>query len=151
MSTLREPSRPEIHGVFVSAITFFAQQNVQKTRPSDFHVIAITENHFFQIKCQLSHSSPKARTTPRPISWEKCHDDEQLLGRGRTVRCDVCRFKRVGDWSSNYPWCLMTESSRECAFTSMAQCLASKHGNVDFCEPNNTFIGNTRSYGSRAW
>ena len=55
------------------------------------------------------------------------------------------------DWSSNYPWCLMTESSQECAFTSMAQCLASKHGNVDFCEPNNTYIGNTRSFGSRAW
>lgn len=53
------------------------------------------------------------------------------------------------DWSSNYAWCLMTESSQECAFTSMAQCLASKHGNVDFCEPNNTYIGNTRSFGSR--
>ena len=55
------------------------------------------------------------------------------------------------DWSSNYPWCLMTDSSQECAFTSMAQCLASKHGNADFCEPNNTYIGNTRSFGSRAW
>jgi hypothetical protein len=55
------------------------------------------------------------------------------------------------DWSSNYAWCLMTESSQECAFTSMAQCLVSKHGNVDFCEPNNTYIGNTRSFGSRAW
>jgi hypothetical protein len=53
------------------------------------------------------------------------------------------------DWSSNYAWCLMTESSQECAFTSMAQCLASKHGNVDFCEPNNTYIGNTRSFGFR--
>jgi hypothetical protein len=53
------------------------------------------------------------------------------------------------DWSSNYAWCLMTESSQECAFTSMAQCLASKHGNVDFCEPNNTYIGNTRSFGSQ--
>ena len=50
------------------------------------------------------------------------------------------------DWSANYAWCLMTESSQECAFTSMAQCLASKHGNVDFCEPNNTYIGNTRSF-----
>ena len=53
------------------------------------------------------------------------------------------------DWSSNYAWCLMTELSQECAFTSMAQCLASKHGNVDFCEANNTYIGNTRSFGSR--
>jgi hypothetical protein len=54
------------------------------------------------------------------------------------------------DWSSNYAWCLLTDSSQECAFTSMAQCLASKHGNVDFCEPNNTYIGNTRSFHSRA-
>jgi hypothetical protein len=36
------------------------------------------------------------------------------------------------DWSSKYPWCLMTDSSQECAFTSMTQCLASKHGNSDF-------------------
>ena len=55
------------------------------------------------------------------------------------------------DWSSNYPWCLMTESSQECAFTSMAQCLDSKHGNADFCEPNNTYTGKPRSSGSRAW
>src|SRR5260370_42684959 len=39
-------------------------------------------------------------------------------------------------WSSNYAWCLMSEWSQECAFTSMAKCLASKHGNVDFCERN---------------
>jgi hypothetical protein len=56
-----------------------------------------------------------------------------------------------GDWSSNYAWCLLTDSSQECAFTSMAQCLASKHGNADFCEPNNTYFGNTRSFHSRAW
>src|ERR1700740_1838132 len=49
------------------------------------------------------------------------------------------------DWSSNYAWCLLTDSSQECAFTSMAQCLASKHGNADFCEPNDTYIGNPRS------
>jgi len=35
--------------------------------------------------------------------------------------------------------------------SASTQCLASKHGNVDFCEPNNTYIGNTRSFGSRAW
>jgi hypothetical protein len=45
----------------------------------------------------------------------------------------------------------MTESSQECAFTSMAQCLDSKHGNADFCEPNNTYTGKPRSSGSRAW
>jgi hypothetical protein len=54
------------------------------------------------------------------------------------------------DWSSNYAWCLITDSSQECAFTSMAQCLASKHGNADFCEPNNAYVGNRRSFGSRA-
>src|SRR5215469_2025890 len=70
-----------------------------------------------------------------------------ILARGRTIRCDVCRFKRVGGLELELR--LMTESSQECAFTSMAQCLASKHGNVDFCEPNNTYIGNTRSFGSR--
>jgi hypothetical protein len=90
-------------GVFVSAITFFAQQNVPRTRSSEFHVIAITEIHFFQIECQLSHSSPNARTTPPAISWEKCHDDEQVFGRGRTVLCDVCRFKRVGGLELELP------------------------------------------------
>ena len=89
----------------MSDITFFLnwQTNLQKTRVSNFHVIAITEIQFFQTKCQLSHSSPKARTRPRPISWEKCHDDEQVLGRGRTVRCDVCRFKRVGGLELELP------------------------------------------------
>jgi hypothetical protein len=55
------------------------------------------------------------------------------------------------DWSSKYAWCLMTDGSQECAFTSMAQCLESKHGNADFCEPNNTYIGNMRSFHSRVW
>ena len=41
--------------------------------------------------------------------------------------------------SDNYPYCLMTGSAEECAFSSMAQCLASKNGNADFCEPNNTY------------
>jgi hypothetical protein len=90
-------------GVFVSAITFFAQQNVQRMRSSDFHVIPITEIRFFQIKCQLSHSSPKARNRAQPISWEKCHDDEQVLGRGRAVRSDVCGFKRVGGLELELP------------------------------------------------
>lgn len=55
------------------------------------------------------------------------------------------------DWSTNYAWCRMTDLSQECAFTSMAQCLASKHGNADFCEPNNVYIGDRRSFGPRAW
>jgi hypothetical protein len=32
--------------------------------------------------------------------------------------------------------CLRTGSSLECAFDSMAQCEASKHGNSDTCVPN---------------
>jgi hypothetical protein len=33
----------------------------------------------------------------------------------------------------------------------MAQCLAAKRGNADFCEPNNQYAGNSysRSYGTR--
>jgi hypothetical protein len=66
-------------------------------------VILITGIRFFQIKCQLSHSSSKARTKPQDSSWDKCHDDEQVLGRGRTVRCDVCKFKRVGGLELELP------------------------------------------------
>ena len=43
--------------------------------------------------------------------------------------------------SSAYPYCLMTGPAQDCTYTSMAQCLASKRGNADFCEPNNWFIG----------
>jgi hypothetical protein len=38
-----------------------------------------------------------------PDFWEKCHDDEQVLGRGGTVRCDVCQFKRVGGLELELP------------------------------------------------
>jgi hypothetical protein len=41
--------------------------------------------------------------------------------------------------SANYPYCLMTGSAEECAYNSIAQCLASKNGNADFCEPNNSY------------
>jgi hypothetical protein len=41
--------------------------------------------------------------------------------------------------SSGYPYCLMTGSAEECAYTSVAQCQAAKRGNTDFCEPNNTY------------
>jgi hypothetical protein len=53
--------------------------------------------------------------------------------------------------SSSYPWCLMTGPAQSCFYTSMAQCMASRRGNVDFCEPNNTYAGSTysRSYRSR--
>jgi hypothetical protein len=112
------------------------------------NVMFVTEIHFFKRNCQLSHSSPKARTTPHPIvlgtsamKMNKC-----LVAVGLFAATFVSSSASA-DWSSNYPWCLMTEGSQECAFTSMAQCLASRHGNVDFCEPNNTYIGHTRSYG----
>ena len=43
--------------------------------------------------------------------------------------------------SAAYPYCLMTGPAQDCAYNSMAQCLASKRGNADFCEPNNWYIG----------
>jgi hypothetical protein len=43
--------------------------------------------------------------------------------------------------SSAYPYCLMTGPAQDCTYTSMAQCLASKRGNADFCEPNNWYPG----------
>jgi uncharacterized protein DUF3551 len=44
--------------------------------------------------------------------------------------------------SSAYPYCLFTGPAQECDYKSMAQCLASKRGNADFCEPNNWYEGN---------
>jgi hypothetical protein len=58
--------------------------------------------------------------------------------------------------AQNARWCLMTGSATECDFSSMNQCLASKRGNTDFCELNNTnpangYSGNARQFGySRA-
>lgn len=43
--------------------------------------------------------------------------------------------------SSAYAFCLMTGPAQECAYNSMAQCMASRRGNADFCEPNNTYMG----------
>ena len=45
--------------------------------------------------------------------------------------------------SSGYPYCLMTGPAQDCAYTSMAQCQASKRGNADFCEPNNWYSGSS--------
>jgi hypothetical protein len=44
----------------------------------------------------------------------------------------------------SHPYCLLTGPDQECAFDSMAQCQASKHGNVDFCEPNSLYGQNSR-------
>lgn len=43
--------------------------------------------------------------------------------------------------SAAYLYCLMTGPAQDCTFSSMAQCLASKRGNADFCEPNNWYSG----------
>jgi Protein of unknown function (DUF3551) len=48
--------------------------------------------------------------------------------------------------SASYPYCLMTGPAQECGYTSMAECLAAKRGNADFCEPNNTYVGGERGY-----
>jgi hypothetical protein len=39
--------------------------------------------------------------------------------------------------AQNGRYCLMTGPAQECAYDTLDQCLASKHGNTDFCEPNN--------------
>ena len=38
----------------------------------------------------------------------------------------------------HHNFCLFTGPARECAYQTMEQCLASKRGNADFCEPNGT-------------
>ena len=48
--------------------------------------------------------------------------------------------------SAAYPYCLMTGPAQSCAYNSMAQCLASKRGNADFCEPNNWYSGQAGRY-----
>jgi hypothetical protein len=35
----------------------------------------------------------------------------------------------------------MTGPAQDCGYSSMAECLASKRGNADFCEPNNWYSG----------
>ncbi|MFZ0606348.1 MAG: DUF3551 domain-containing protein [Xanthobacteraceae bacterium] len=48
--------------------------------------------------------------------------------------------------SAAYPYCLMTGPAQSCFYNSMAQCLASKRGNADFCEPNNWYSGQAGRY-----
>jgi hypothetical protein len=36
----------------------------------------------------------------------------------------------------HHSFCLLRGSSSECAYDSMAQCEAAKHGNADTCAPN---------------
>lgn len=37
---------------------------------------------------------------------------------------------------SHHTFCLISGSSKECAFDSMSQCLQAKKGNKDTCQPN---------------
>ena len=52
----------------------------------------------------------------------------------------------VAQSSAAYPYCLMTGPAQDCTYSSMAQCLASKRGNADFCEPNNWYSGPSGRY-----
>jgi hypothetical protein len=51
--------------------------------------------------------------------------------------------------SASYPYCLFTDDAQDCTYTSMAQCLASKRGNADFCQPNNWYSGAAHHSGTR--
>lgn len=53
--------------------------------------------------------------------------------------------------TTSYPYCLLTGPDQECAFQSLAQCMASRHGNQDFCEPNNRFEGRSPGSGRGNW
>jgi Protein of unknown function (DUF3551) len=46
--------------------------------------------------------------------------------------------------SSSYPFCLFTDEAQSCYYTSIAQCMASRRGAADFCQPNNTYVPNSR-------
>ena len=48
--------------------------------------------------------------------------------------------------SAAYPYCLMTGPAQDCFYRSMTECLASKRGNADFCEPNNWYSGPVGRY-----
>jgi hypothetical protein len=51
--------------------------------------------------------------------------------------------------SSSYRYCLHTDDGLECAYNQIEQCMASRRGTTDFCQPNNTYSGpaNLRSPG----
>ena len=43
--------------------------------------------------------------------------------------------------TTGYPFCLFTGPDQVCAYNSMAQCMAARRGNADFCMPNNRYGG----------
>ena len=47
----------------------------------------------------------------------------------------------IAQSSAAYPYCLLTGPAQDCTYSSMAQCMASRRGNADFCEPNNWYPG----------
>jgi hypothetical protein len=52
--------------------------------------------------------------------------------------------------SSSYRYCLFTDDAQECAYNTLEQCMASRRGTVDSCEPNNTYSGGTYTGGTNA-
>jgi hypothetical protein len=44
--------------------------------------------------------------------------------------------------ATSYRYCLLTDEAQVCSYNSMEQCMASRRGNADFCEPNNVYDGN---------
>jgi hypothetical protein len=51
--------------------------------------------------------------------------------------------------ASSYRYCLLTDDGQECAYNNIEQCMASRRGTGDICQPNNTYSGpaNSRSPG----
>ncbi len=45
--------------------------------------------------------------------------------------------------TTSYRYCLLTDEAQVCAYNSVAQCMAARRGNADFCEPNNVYTGDT--------
>jgi hypothetical protein len=41
--------------------------------------------------------------------------------------------------TTGYRYCLLTDEAQVCSYNSMEQCMASRRGNADFCEPNNLY------------
>ncbi len=46
--------------------------------------------------------------------------------------------------TTGYRYCLLTDDAQDCSYNSMQQCMASRRGNADFCQPNNQYGGGER-------
>jgi hypothetical protein len=67
-----------------------------------------------------------------------------LLAAGVLAATFAGAFAGSRAYAQGYAYCLLTDDAQECAYNSMAQCMASRRGNADFCEPNNTYAPNSR-------